>query len=613
MTGKMSSLPPPAPPQSLRPVNSTDDRCNISTFLRVLPPNATLENVTAVPRGGSHGEGAANPAYPNDPRDLPALCAVTVRVASSLSSSFRFGLFLPDPDETWNRRFLAVGNGGFAGGINWPEMGAGVRYGFAALSTDTGHNSTATQLEWALGRPESRTDWGWRAMHGSVQLGKRLVEAYYAGIDDNEGRVGSNGTNSTNRGVIQYSYYTGCSTGGRQGLKEAQISPGSFDGVLVGGPAWYTSRLNNWATKVAQWNWPADSPGHIPWTALRPLAREVSRRCDGADGVVDGIISAPERCAVDFLDDLACGVSGASAEDSTTATPESESVCLTEAQIGTLRRVYGDYVSESTGELIQPGLLPGSEWTMHVVLNYSGASPYTIGYERYFVLDDPGFGVSDFNDSVVDLSVRSDPGGATADDYGAIVGAFRESGGKVLMYHGMADALVPARGSDLYYNRTVEAMGGDLNATRDFFRYFLVPGMQHCGLTDVDAPWAFGGAYQAPVFGNHSHSVPGFEGDPGHDVLMALADWVERGVPVDSFVATTWRSPREPSSGVLRQRPVCAYPNVAAWDGVGDVDRADSWSCAPVTGLAAQTMPNPVSVTVGTVGLLLLGGMALFQ
>ncbi|RYO88848.1 hypothetical protein DL764_008676 [Monosporascus ibericus] len=262
---------------------------------------------------------------------------------------------------------LAVDNGGFAGGINWLEMGAGARYGFAALSIDTGHISTATQLEWALGRPESRTDWGWRAVNG-------------------EGRVDSTGNNSTNQSVIEHSYFSGCSTGRGQGLKEAQISSGSFDGVLMGAPAWYTSRLNNWATKVAQWNWPADRPGHIPWTALRTLAREVSRR----------------------------------AEDSTRATPQSESVCLTEAQIGTLRRAYADYVSESTGELIQPGPLLGSEWTIHAVLNYSDASPYTIGYERYFLLDDPEFGVSDFNDSVVELSARSDPGGATADDYGAV-------------------------------------------------------------------------------------------------------------------------------------------------------------------------------------------------
>ncbi|RYO74870.1 hypothetical protein DL766_008153 [Monosporascus sp. MC13-8B] len=566
---------PPPPLQSRRPESSTDetatdDRCNISTFLGPLPPNATLENVTAVPQGRSYGEGAANLAYPVDPADLPALCAVTA----------------------WNRRFLTVGNGGFGGGINWLEMGVGTRYGFAALSTDTGHNSTATQLEWALGRPSSRTDWGWRTMRGSVELGKRLVEAYYAGnvgnSDNNDeenengngGRTGS--SSSSSNSVIRYSYFSGCSTGGRQGLKEVQISPGSFDGVLVGAPAWYTSRLNNWATKVAQWDWPADSPRHAPWTALRPLAREVSRRCDGADGVRDGIVSAPERCALDFLARLACGASGASAEDLTTATPQSES----------------------------PGLLPGSEWTMHVVLNYSGTSPYAIGYERYFVLDDPGLGVADFNDSVVELSARSGPGGATADDYGAIAGIFRESGGKVLMYHGMADALVPTRGSDLYYNRTVEAMegmkidrGGDLNATRDFFRYFLVPGMQHCRLTDVDAPWAFGAAYQALTFGNRTYSVPGFEGDAGYDVLMALVDWVERGVPVDSFVATTWRSATDPSSGVLRQRPICAYPKVAAWDGVGDVDRTDSWSCAdnhntttPVTGLAAQSMPNPVSV-----------------
>ncbi|RYP15292.1 hypothetical protein DL765_005816 [Monosporascus sp. GIB2] len=302
---------------------------------------------------------------------------------AACSSSFRFGLFLPDAEKAWNRRFLAVGNGGFAGGINWLEMGIGTRYGFAALSTDTGHNSTAAQLEWALRRPESRTDWGWRALHGSVELGKRLVEAYYADNVDNsdnndeENKERNGGrTGSSSNNVIKYSYFSGCSTGGRQGLKEAQISPGSFDGVLVGAPAWfYTSRLNNWGTKVAQWNWPADSPRHILWTAPTgsPRVRRIRRQRRGLN-------------------------------------------------------------------------------------------------------------------------------------------------------HGMVDALLPTRGSDLYYSRTVEAMGGDLDATRDFFRYFLIPEMQHYGLTDMDAPWAFGGVYQAAIFGNRTYSVLGFEGDTGHDVLVALVD-----------------------------------------------------------------------------------------
>ena len=103
--------------------------------------------------------------------------------------------------------------------------------------------------------------------------------------------------------------------------------------------------------------------------------------------------------------------------------------------------------------------------------------------------------------------------------------------------------------------------------------------MQHCGDTAVGAPWEFAGAYQGSVIGNDTHSVPGFADDPRHDVLLALLDWVERDAPADAVVATTWHEPRSPSTGVLRQRPLCAYPSVAVWDGVGDVDRAESWSC----------------------------------
>lgn len=103
--------------------------------------------------------------------------------------------------------------------------------------------------------------------------------------------------------------------------------------------------------------------------------------------------------------------------------------------------------------------------------------------------------------------------------------------------------------------------------------------MQHCGDTVVDAPWAFGGSYQAGVLGDDTYSVPGFEGDRVHDVLLALMDWVERDTAADAVVATTWRESNDPSTGVLRQRPLCAYPSTATWDGVGNVDQAGSWSC----------------------------------
>ena len=200
--------------------------CNTLFFRGLIRgnPNASVEVVVSVPEGGSYGEGAADIPYPYKPTGLPELCAVTIKVISSPSSSYRFGLFLPTAAK-WNSRFLAVGSEGFAGGINWLGMGPGPHYGFATVSTDLGHSSAITDLSWALNEPEMRSNWGWRALHGSSVLGKELTEGYY-------------------RHSLDYSYYSGCSTGGRQGLREIQEFPDTFDGVLIGAAAWDVSILH---------------------------------------------------------------------------------------------------------------------------------------------------------------------------------------------------------------------------------------------------------------------------------------------------------------------------------------------------------------------------------
>ncbi|KAI1428183.1 Tannase/feruloyl esterase [Xylaria sp. FL1777] len=527
--------------------SSTHDRrqnsasCDTLTLAQILPANAKIERLQALEAGSTYGDGIADLPYPIQPTNLPALCAVTIAVASSLTSSYRVGLFLP---AEWNNRFLAIGNGGFAGGINWLDMGAAVHLGFAVVSTDTGHSSSTKDLSWALDNPEARSDWGWRAIHGSVVLGKLLTQAYYGS-------------------PISYSYYSGCSTGGRQGLKETQMFPGSFDGVLVGASAWYTSHLNTWVSKVATYNWPAEDDKHIDWQLLPPIGDQIIKQCDDIDGVADGIISLPELCNVDF-EALSCEKSGAN-----------QSACLTAAQAQTLRNVYSDWRT-STGEFLYTGLSPSSEQQMYSVLNYSGASPYGIGYAQYFLLNNASFVLADFNDSLVSLADKLDPGNATADNYNLT--AFRDRGGKMIMYHGAADGLVPMPGSNLYYDRVVKTMGGDVTATQEFFKYFMVPGMQHCGFTPVDAPWAFGGASQASILGTDTWSVPGFQ-DAQHDILLALVDWVEKNVTVDQVVATTWKNSTDASSGVLKQRPLCPYPQMARWDGDGDPNNATSWSC----------------------------------
>ncbi|KAI1359145.1 putative ferulic acid Esterase/Feruloyl esterase [Xylaria arbuscula] len=543
--------------------SSTQDRrqnsasCDVSKLTQVLPDNAKIERLEALEAGSTYGEGTANLAYPIQPTNLPALCAVTIAVASSATSSYRIGLFLP---AEWNNRFLVVGNGGFGGGINWIDMGAGVQYGSAVVSTDTGHSSVVTDGSWAFDNPEGRTDWGWRSIHGSVVLGKLLVQAYYDR-------------------PIAYSYYSGCSTGGRQGLKEMQMFPSSFDGVLVGAAAWYTSHLNNWATQVASYNWPADDDKHIDWHLLPAIADEIVKQCDGIDGVVDNVISLPGQCNVNF-DALSCERSGAN-----------QSACITASQTQTLKNVYSDWRTPA-GELLYKGLIPGSEDQMYLVLNYSEASPYGIGYARYFVLNNESFSLADFNDTLVSLADKINPGNATADNYNLT--SFRDRGGKMLMYHGQADGLVPLQGSTLYYDRVVEKMGGNLTATQDFFRYFMVPGMQHCWASPVDAPWAFGAPSQASMLGNDTWSVPGFK-DAQHDILLALMDWVEKNITTDQIVATTWNKQKDASSGILRQRPLCPYPQMARWDGDGDSNEAASWTCGGDV-RTSTTVPTSTSV-----------------
>lgn len=537
-----SPATPPPPPSSSVPA-SPCLKCDAASFAAFLPPDAMVESITSIPDNGSFGE-AGNIAYPWFPTSLPALCSVTVRVVTSPSSYYRFGLFLP---TVWTGRFLGVGNGGFTGGINWIDMAPGPHFGAAAMSTDTGHNGSNLDVAWATNQPERKTDWGWRAMHGSTVLGKQLTSAYYGK-------------------PISHSYYSGCSTGGRQGLKEVQNSPDSYDGVLVGAPAWWLTHLLNWVTKVGMYNLPSTDPKHIPLTLAPALAAEVQRQCDGADGLIDGIVSDPEACDLDF-DKLLCG-------NQTNET----AICLSPPQVQTAKKVYSDYHSSVDGKLIYPGLTLSSEEQWWIVLGGSTEpSPFGVAWQRDMLFNDPHWDWRTYNDSVVAEADAIDPGQANADDFAAVK-AFKARGGKMILYHGLADGLVPTKGSQMYYNNTIQAFNGSLDNVTDFFRLFLVPGMQHCWLTSCGSPWNFGGSTHAGAMGMSEWSVPGFR-DQKHDALLALIDWVENGNPVDQIVATAWKELQNPASGVWRQRPLCAWPATAKHDGKGDPDVANSWAC----------------------------------
>lgn len=205
----------------------------------------------------------------------------------------------------------------------------GVRYGFAALSTDTGHNSTSADGSWAFQQPDVVENWGHLALHESVVIGKNLTAAYY-------------------RKGPAYSYYSGCSTGGRQGLKEAEMYPEDFDGIVAGAPAWWTTHLQPWTAKIALYNLPVTADYHIPSKLFTMINEEVLKQCDPQDGLIDSIISDPQGC--NFRSEtLLCGAN---------ATVNSTD-CLSSAQLDTLHNIWSDYVDENN-TVILPSLWIGS-------------------------------------------------------------------------------------------------------------------------------------------------------------------------------------------------------------------------------------------------------------
>ena len=430
--------------------------CSIDSFATILPANATVIQAVMVPENGTFGD-PNDLEFPGVGIALPETCAVEVRVPTSSSSAYRFGLSLP---TKWNHRFLATGNGGFGGGINWPGLGTFTRYGFAAVSTDTGHQSATFNATWAINNTEGQIDWGYRALHGSVVLSKEIVDAYY-GVPH------------------QYSYYSGCSTGGRQGFKEAQEFPDDFDGVLAGAPAWWTTHLQTWSVKVGLDNLPLNGPNHISQEAMTGfVADEILRQCDPQDGLEDGIISRPYSCDIDF-EQLLCTSSSKT------------SSCLTSAQVQTLYQLYSDYV-ETNQTFVFPHLSLGSEWQSGILISGQNDAPSALGtsYVGSFLYNTSNYDWRSFSYETVQFADALDPGNATADNFDLT--PFKTSGAKLIHYHGYADGFIPVGSSIYLYKQIQQALLPMGETLDDFYRFFLIPGMGHCGNSQNNAPWVSG-------------------------------------------------------------------------------------------------------------------------
>jgi feruloyl esterase len=496
--------------------------------------NAVLESVELVDSGSFD----APPAWPGAPRrpleHLPPFCRVR-GVATPVEGS-RIGFELWLPEEGWTGRLQMVGNGGYGSAISYAALAELLRSGDAALATDTGHSGDDPSF--AVGHPEAIVDWGHRAVHVSLVHAKAVVAARY-------GRA------------VRRAYFTGCSTGGQQGLMEAQRYPEDFDGIVAGAPGHNRTHLNAGFLWMFLRNHARGSAEPIlPASKLALVTEAVERACNNANGAEAGGLASdpflddPLRCAFD-PGVLRC--KGAS-EDET---------CLSEAQVEVLRRLYDGPRNPRTGERIYFGLLPGSEsgagfvpdhpgWSLYWADPRQPGAPARASFWRDWALEGSSWDwwTFDFDRDVAAADERLAP---VINAMNPDLDAFRARGGKLIHYHGLADPVVPATDSIAYHERVV-ARAGDAEDVADFYRLFLAPGVAHCG------------------------------GGPGPNVLeprAALEAWVERGQAPDRIVATRLAGGGR-SGEVAYSRPLCPYPKHARYDGVGDPTKAESFDCVDV-------------------------------
>jgi len=439
-------------------------------------------------------------------------CRVIGYIEPVEGSHIGFEVWLP-PAEDWNNRFLAVSNPAFEGAIKFQGLASSLERGYATSSTDTGHQHPGH--EWALGHPERLVDWVHRAMHETTVASKHLINAFY-------GKAPS------------YSYLDGCHNGGRQGLVEAQRYPEDFDGIVAGDPAFYLSRLQTGSEYI---NWIALKDGVEAPSFIRPdkyavLNRAVLDACDTLDGVKDDAIEDPTRC---HFDPASIQCSGAE-QDS----------CLTAAQVDTARRIYSG-AKFADGTQIYSGFEPGSElyWGMMI----QGPEPLFInnGFFQYIAFEDPewDFRSFDLDRDVRDIEKRLGP---IIDNTNPDLTAFKESGGKLLVYQSWNETWVPPRTMTTYHDDVVETMGGE-KETKDFFRLFMVPDHNMC------------------------------PGNPRtFDVLDALQKWREEDIAPDQIEAS-YRN----ADQVYKTRPVCVYPEAAIYKGEGDINKAENFYCGEPT------------------------------
>lgn len=473
-------------------------------------PGVTIIDVQDVPAGNFTIPGKKTIT------NLPSFIRVAFISKPTQESNIHIELWLPK--ENWNGRFLGTGNGGGAGSIVYGALCSGLLRGFATANTDMGTSPGAFKI---AGQLEKITDFGYRSTHEMTTASKAILELFY-------------------KKPAHHAYFFGCSTGGHQALMEAQRYPGDYNGIVVGAPG--NNRTHLHASFV--WNLQAVNPvnGGTPISQKKMafLAKLLIGNSNGKDGGApdDNFLTDPRRCKFDpkILPQCPDGIHTDS--------------CFSAAEVATLKKLFDGPVNPRTGERIYTGLPLGGTYLEKptgamFILNWAFGDKFD--YTKF-----------DFDHDMVKLDSILAPL-VNANDPN--LEEIKKLGGKILMYSGTFDQLVPFQDALNYYERVIKKQQG-LKNTTDFFRYFLIPGMSHCsggpGLTD---------------FGQQlSLNVPL---DREHDLMTAMIDWVENKIPPDKIIASTFNCCDSINKFRL-QRPVFPYPKLPDYRG-GEAKNPESF------------------------------------
>lgn len=487
------------------------------------PAGARIESVRAEHHPGGTVTFPQTPfSAPAPIADVPPYCQVTVTLTHDGNDHVTVAVALPGTG--WTGRLQAVGGSAYAAGDFGAPLVQAVKDGYAGVTTDAGVSSNPLDTGWALttgGEVDTTllTNFATRSAHESAVIGKAVARAFY-------GRP------------VSYSYWNGCSTGGRQGYAEAQEHPRDFDGVLANAPA------VDWTRFAVATLWPQTvmhNDRHFPADCvLTAFRRAAIAACDPHDGVTDGVTDQPADCGYDPR--ALVGATVLCAGEEVTVTAEDAEV---------VRKIWAG-PTDPRGRSLWSGLPKGADfaWLARTEHDENGVPsapgfPVAVAWVRSFLAKQPGFDTSTITyerfTELFHQSVREydDVIGTSDPD----LGGFRRAGGKLLTFVGTADQLIPPGGTIAYRDRVERRLGG-ADRVNDFYRLFLAPGVEHCG----------GGSGPAPT-----------------NPLGALVDWVEHGRAPSTLPAAT--------ADGSRTRDLCAYPQVSRYRGHGDPAVASSYRC----------------------------------